>query len=393
MDFTTTPAQHRLLARIEALAPRLVDDDLEQRDRQGRFSRLLWSRLCEAGLHMLCAGPEFGGEDSQAQDLALAMGALGECCDDTGLVFSLAAHLCACVHPIARYGRPELRSHWLPRIARDQLLGAHAITEPEAGSDVSAMTTRAVRDGCHYRLSGRKCFISNAPVADFIVVHARTADSGSFFDFSAFVIDRSSPGLRIDDRPLDKVGLRTTEMGEVRLDDVRVHESHRLGDEGGGGPIFQACMARERTCLLALYLGTMKRQLGRCTDRLRNRQQFGKPLLDQQALAHRLVDMTVRYEAARLACLHAAWSLDNSQQGEFAAAIAKIVVSEAAVSNALDAVHLHGAEGILTGTVERDLRNALPSTLFSGGTELMKNQLARQLRMRARFADGQPETA
>ena len=393
MDFMMTPEQNQLLGRIEELAPRLVDDDLEQRDRQGRFSRPLWNRLCEAGLHMLSAAPEFGGDDSQAQDIALAMEALGECCDDTGLVFSLAAHLCACVHPIARYGRPDLRRRWLSRIGRDHLLGAHAITEQEAGSDVSAMTTRAAREGEHYRLSGRKCFISNAPACDFIIVHARTADSGSFFDFSAFVIDRSSPGLRIDDRPMDKVGLRTTEMGEVQLDDVRVHESDRLGEEGGGGPIFQACMARERTCLLALYLGSMKRQLRRCTGRLQNRRQFGKPLFDQQALAHRLVDMTVRYESARLACLHAAWSLDHGQDGEFAAAIAKIVVSEAAITKARDAVHLHGAEGILGGAVERDLRNALPSTLFSGGTELMKNQVARQLRFRARSADGQLETA
>jgi alkylation response protein AidB-like acyl-CoA dehydrogenase len=131
---------------------------------------------------------------------------------------------------------------------------------------------------------------------------------------------------------------------------------------------------------MAMYLGTMKRQLNSSCDRLLSRHQFGQPLIEQQALAHRLAEMQLRYEAARLVCLHGAWALDQPNQHEDPTLGAKLMVSEAVVRNSLDALHLHGAAGTLTGEIERDLRNALPSTVFSGGTELLKNQLARQVR-------------
>lgn len=386
MDFSI-PARHaRITEEILALAPELHDAQLQERDRLGLFSRDLWGILCRRGLHLLPAPESLGGRGLGAAELAAVLEALGEHCDDTGLVFALAAHLCACVHPLALHGSTEQKQHWLTRIAQGGLIGAHAITEEQAGSDVNAMSTVAVREGDGYRLDGVKRYITNAPVCDFVVVHARTGHSGSFLDFSTFILERKTPGLHISAQPHEKIGLRTTAMGDICFDAVRVDESQRIGCEGSGGPIFQASMEWERTCLFAMYLGVMRRQLHQACRRAETRVQFDRPLVEHQAIAHRLADMKVRLEAARLATARAAWSLDHPPADPSASAVAKLLVSDACIRNGLDAVHIHGASGVLSGDVERQLRNAIPSTLFSGASEVLKNHLVRQLRGECRRA-------
>jgi alkylation response protein AidB-like acyl-CoA dehydrogenase len=386
MDFSFTPRHQRIAAETAALAPLLADPTLQERDRQGLFSHDLWTTLCRHGLHRLTMPEAFGGQAHGAQDMAVALEALGEHCEDTGLVFALAAHLCACVHPLVQHGDADQKQHWLPRIAQGNQIGAHAITEEDAGSDVAAMQTTAVRDGDGYRIDGVKRYITNAPVCDFIVLHARTAHTGSFLDYSTFVLDRHTPGVQVSPQPLEKTGLRTTAMGDIRFDGVRLPASQRVGLEGSGGPIFQSSMEWERTCLFAMYLGVMRRQLRQTCRRAETRVQFGKPLIEQQAVAHRLADMQLRWKAGRLATYRAAWSLDQGRGDAAASAIAKLLVSEAAVQNGLDALHIHGASGVLCGDIERQLRNALPSTLFSGTTDVLKNQLVRLLRSESRQA-------
>lgn len=386
MDFSPSPQHARLAEEIAALAPELVDPRLQERDRLGLFSRDLWGMLCRRGLHMLPAEAAHGGHGLGAADLAVALEALGEHCEDTGLVFALAAHLCACVHPLALHGSEAQKQHWLPRIAGGGLIGAHAITEEQAGSDVNAMSTVAVRDGDGYRIDGVKRYITNAPVCDFVVVHARTGHSGSFLDFSTFILERKTPGLQVATQPHEKIGLRTTAMGDIRFDGVRVDASQRIGSEGSGGPIFQASMEWERTCLFAMYLGVMRRQLHQACRRAETRVQFQRPLIEHQAIAHRLADMKLRLEAARMATARAAWSLDHPPADASASAISKLLVSDACIRNGLDAVHIHGAAGVLSGEVERQLRDAIPSTLFSGASEVLKNHLVRQLRGECRRA-------
>lgn len=393
MDFAPLPRQQQLLDEVLALAPQLRDEHLDERDRQAQFSRDLWSVLSRQAWHVCVAPARFGGRALNAQELALALEALGEHCEDTGLVFALAAHLCACVHPLLAHGSEAQLQHWLPRILKQGWIGAHAITEEQAGSDVNAMQTRAVREGAGYRIDGVKRYITNAPVCDFVLVHARTGNSGSFLDFSSFIIERNTPGLRISTQPHEKLGLRTTAMGDIRFQDVWVSDEQRLGPEGSGGPIFQSSMALERTCLFAMYLGVMQRQLLKSCQRAQSRQQFGQALIEHQAIAHRLADMKLRLEAARLATARAAWAFEHEPSDASASAIAKLLVSEACIQNGLDAVHIHGAAGVISGDIERQLRNALPSTLFSGASEVLKNQLVRQLRADCRRAARQLEQA
>lgn len=386
MDFSLSPRHAGITGEIAALAPHLKDPQLAERDQLSLFSRDLWGMLCRQRAHMLIVPESFGGKGHGASDLVVALEALGEHCEDTGLVFALAAHLCACLHPLVHHGSPGQQEHWFSRIAQGNLLGAHAITEEQAGSDVNAMRTVAVREGDGYRIDGTKCYITNAPVCDFIVVHARTSQSGSFLDFSTFILDRKTPGVHISAKPHEKTGLRTTAMGDIRFDGVRVSEAQRIGAEGSGGPIFQASMEWERTCLFGMYLGVMRRQLHQACLRAQKRVQFQRPLIEHQAIAHRLADMKLRLEPARLATYKAAWELDHPPGDPSASAVSKLLVSEACIRNGLDAVHIHGAAGVLSGEVERQLRNAIPSTLFSGASEVLKNHLVRQLRAECRQA-------
>lgn len=389
MDFSTSARHRDIAVRMAALGRDLHDSGLAARDREGRFCTERWKMLASQRVHALTVPPAQGGAGYGALDLVYALEALSEHCEDTGLLFALAAHLCACVHPLAAFGDAALHERWLTAIVEEGRIGAHAITEAQAGSDISAMQCTARREGDGYRLHGEKRYITNAPVCDFIVVHARTGNSGGFLDYSAFVLDSRSVGVQISAKPHEKVGLRTTAMGDIRFDGTWVAASQRIGAEGSGGPIFQASMEWERSCLFAIYLGAMRRQLRHTWQHARTRVQFGQPLVAHQALAHRIADMHVRLESARLACLHAAWKLDEKLPAQDTAAIAKLLVSEASVKNGLDALHIHGASGVIEGDIERQLRNALPSTLFSGGNEVLKDQLLRQLGRALQSSAGQ----
>lgn len=383
MDFSLNERQQGIQRELARVGAQLTDPLLAQRDRNGTFSRDLWKLLNQHGLDTLVVAERLGGRGYGALDTAVALETLGRYCQDTGLLFALSAHLCACIHPLVTYADADQIARWLPRIMQQGLIGAHAITEPEAGSDAFAMQTRAVKEADGYRLNGCKCYITNAPVADFLIVHARTANNNNFFDFSAFILDRQTPGVTISAVAHEKVGLRTTAMGDIAFDNARVSERDRIGAEGTGGPLFQASMEWERACLFALYLGLMQRQFEMTLARGESRRQFGRPIIENQAVSHKLADMYLRLETARLAVYKAAWHLDNGKRHSVSSAMAKLLTSESAVQNALDAMQIHGAYGVLTGEIERQLRNTLPATVFSGTTEVLKNNLVRELRATA----------
>ncbi len=384
MNFSWTPSQEAVRKHAIDVARRLNDSTLQSRDKEAIFSKRLWEVLCEEDMHMLPAPTTVGGKAYRALDLVVALESLGEHCEDTGLVFALAAHLCACIHPIAAYGTEKQHTVWLGPIGERGLIGAHAITEVVAGSDVNAMKASAIREGGGYRLNGKKQYITNAPVCDFILVHVRTGSSGSFLDYSTFILDSHAEGVRISETPHEKTGLRTTAMGEIAFNNVFVCADDRIGDEGSGGPIFQSSMEWERTCLFAMYLGVMLRQLRMTCERAADRVQFGQPIFNHQAVSHRIADMKVRLEAAKLAIYKAAWAIDAGLPSATHSSIAKLLVSESAIQNGLDALHIHGAAGIICGDIERQLRSALPSTLFSGTTDVLKNQIAHDLHKQAK---------
>jgi alkylation response protein AidB-like acyl-CoA dehydrogenase len=373
MDFGWEPAEQAVYDRIRKQTRTLpVTTD-------GFYTREEWRRCAELGLVGLSVPSAYGGGGHGFLDTARAAEAFGHGYQDMGLVFGVMAHLFACAMPIAEHGNDELRMDTLHRLCSGEWIGANAITEDEAGSDVTALATKAYRKEDDYVLTGVKSFVSNGPIADVFIVYAVTDVSFRHLGVSAFVVQRHSPGLTVGE-PFTKVGLESCPASTLRLDECHVPASHRIGDEGQGAAIFQASMRWERTCLFAAYLGQSERLLDRCVKHARERRQFGRPIGTNQAISHRIARMRLRLEAARLLLWRACWRLDRGERAVVDVAMAKLAVSEGAVDTALQSLQIFGGPGVRTDMgVVQEVRDALPCTIFSGSSEMQLEQIAKEL--------------
>jgi alkylation response protein AidB-like acyl-CoA dehydrogenase len=380
MDFTLSTEQKLLRDSIVRFARGALNEGVIERDRAQVFPRELWRQCAGLGLQGLPAPEAYGGTGADALTVAIALEALGYGCRDGGLVFSLAAHMLACVVPIARHGTEAQKARWLPGLCDGSLVGAHAITEPGSGSDTFTMGMRAERVEGAWRLTGTKTFISNGPVADVVVVFAVTdADKGFHGGVTGFVIERGTPGFSTG-QAFEKMGLRTSPVGELVFDGVRLPDDAVLGSVGGGGGVFTTAMEWERTLLVAAHVGAIERLLETAIAYARTRTQFGQAIGKFQAVSHKIADMKVQLEAARLLTWRAATRLGTSRGVALDASIAKLFVSESLVKAALDTIQLHGGYGFMTEyEVERALRDAVGSTLYSGTSEMQRNIIARWL--------------
>lgn len=379
MNFAWTPEQLELRESIVGFAREQLNDGLEAREASGTFDRQLWRSCAEFGILGLPVPEQFGGTDQDVMTTTLAMEALGYGCHDQGLLFSIHAHMWAIVMPILRFGSPETRSRYLPGLVDGTLIGAHAMTEPGSGSDAFGLTTRAIRRDDGYLLNGSKTFVTNAPEAELFLAFATVNPARGIWGITAFLIDRESPGLTVGNK-LQKMGLTTSPMAEVFLEDCFVPESHRLGKEGQGSAIFNHSMAWERSCILGSTVGGMQRQLEAVIRYARERRQFGRPIGDFQLVAAKIAEMKVRLEASRLLLYRAAWAQAHEDGNALEGAIAKLFISEAAVQSALDAIQIHGGYGYMKEyEVERDLRDSIGARLYSGTSEIQRLVIARHL--------------
>ncbi|MFF3226955.1 acyl-CoA dehydrogenase family protein [Nocardia suismassiliense] len=373
MDFALTATQTRRYGEILAEVQKRLTDDAASAENK-------WRHAAELGLTGLCVPAEYGGGGLGALDTALCLEAFGRGCPDTGLVFAVSAHLLAGAVPIRDFGSPDLQRDLLPGLATGELIAANAITEDDAGSDVSRLAVTARHDGDAYVIDGDKSFVSNGPLADLMVTYAATDPDGGFLGISAFVAPAELDGLSAGE-PFEKMGLAGCSASRVRFRDCRVPQRYLLGAPGQGSAIFAHAMTWERACLFAAYIGMMDDQLERCIAHARDRRQFGRPIGKFQAVSHLIAGMKQRLEGARLLLYRACWLIDEEQSGQVpATALAKVAVSEAAVANSLDAIQIFGAAGYLVpGGVERYLRDAIPARLFSGTTEIQREIIAQDV--------------
>lgn len=374
MEFELSAEQRALRESIVKFARAELNDDLSSREEQGVFPARNWMKCAELGLTGLPVPQDYGGLEADATSTVVALEALGHGCRDNGLIFSLNAHLWACTAPLARFGSPEQRGRYLPPICAGSLISAHAMSEAGSGSDAFALRTVARQDGDGFRLEGAKTFVTNAPVAGLFLVFASTDRGRAFAGVSAFLVEADAPGIHVGP-PLAKMGLRTSPMAEVSFDGC---PAELLGPAGAGMPIFTWAMERERAFILAGPVGTMHRNLERSLVHAQERRQFGQPIGAFQAVAHRLVDMRLRLESARLLLYRLAWLIDQGRPARLETALAKLHLAESMVASGLDAVQLHGGYGYLTEYgLERDLRDAVAGRLHSGTSEIMRDEIAR----------------
>ena len=376
MEFDWTDEQRALHEQAARLAKDALNDGLDERDRAGIFSADGWRRCAEVGVQGWPMPPQYGGRGLGMPSVVAALEGLGRGCLDNGLLFSLGAQLWSVEMPLLLFGSEAQKEHYLPGLISGRSIGAHAVTEPEAGSDVAAMQTTAVRDADDYRLSGKKRYITSAPIADVYLVLATLDRAQGARGITAFLVERSAPGFSASER-IDKMGLRTAMMGELTLDNCRVPLSQLLGTEGGGMAVFSAAMEWERAFILTPALGSMQRQIDECIAYARTRRQFGQPIGRNESVAAKIVDMQVRLDTARLLVYQIAWLKQAGKRLRREPSEVKLHVSESWVQNCLDAQQVYGAAGYMTGTsVERDLRDALASRIYSGTSAIQRRLIA-----------------
>ena len=279
--------------------------------------------------------------------------------------------------PIVGFGTDEQKARYLPGLCDGSLIAAHAMTEPGSGSDAFASHAAEPR-GEGWVLNGSKTFVTNAPDAGLFLVFATTNREAGVAGLTAFLVERDTPGVSVGPA-FDKMGLRTSPMGEVFLDDCEVGPGQLLGKAGAA----RRCSTRRWSGSAAAScaaVGTMQRQLERCVAYAQEREQFGEPIGSFQAVGHRIVDMQLRLETARLLLYRLGWLKERGEARAMDAALTKLHLSESFVQSSLDALQIHGGYGYMTESeLERDVRDALASRIYSGTSEMQRTIVARGL--------------
>lgn len=373
-----TADQIELREEVTRLGEVLSADHVGQDERQ-TFSWDSWKLLRQSGILGLPFGERWGGLGQSLLTTMYVLEGLGQSCRDGGLSFTATTSMASTGVALEQFGSRELQDRYLPGICSGELIGAHAITESESGSDAMRMRTVAERDGDHFVLRGSKTFVSNGPIADVFVIYARTRPGHDPLGVTAFLVERDTRGLEVG-APIKKMGLRTSPLSEVFLDACRVPASQVVGRVGGGFLVLDHVMKREILFSFIVNVGQMRHRLQRCVEYARTRTQFGKPIGSYQSIANKIVDMKIMVETAGKWLYDTAERLVKGDNVTTDMAIAKLVTSESNVASSLAAVQIFGGNGYMTEYgLEKDVRDAVGGTIYSGTNEIQYNRIASML--------------
>jgi len=346
-------------------------------DRSNDFPRQLWPQMGALGLLGVTADEEYGGLGLGYLEHVVAMEEISRASASVGL--SYGAHSNLCVNQIRRWGSPEQKARYLPKLISGEHVGALAMSEAGSGSDVISMRLRAQRRGDRYVLNGTKFWITNAPHADTLVVYAKTDPDAASRGVTAFLIEKDFPGYRCAQK-LDKLGMRGSDTGELVFEDCEVPEENVMGPENGGAGVLMSGLDYERAVLAAGPLGIMQACLDAVLPYVRERKQFGKPIGTFQLMQGKIADMYVALNSARAYVYAVAKACDAGRTTRFDAAGAILLASENAVKCALEAIQALGGAGYTKDyPVERLLRDAKLYDIGAGTNEIRRFLIGREL--------------
>ncbi|MEU8304383.1 acyl-CoA dehydrogenase family protein [Actinomadura sp. NPDC048955] len=352
------------------LAPRVADAE-----RTGTFPREAFTTLGRAGLLTLPYPEEFGGGDQPYEIYLQVLEEIGAVWASVGVGVSVHALSC---FPLFAFGTDEQRARWLPGMLSGERLGAYCLSEAHAGSDPAAMRAKAVRDGDSYVLNGAKAWTTHGGKADFYTVMARTSQEKSR-GISCFHVPAGTPGLEFDE-PEDKMGLMGSTTATVRLVDARVPADHLIGHEGQGLSIALAGLDAGRLGIAAVATGLAQGALDTAVGYAKEREAFGKAIIDHQGLAFVLADMAAAVESARATYLAAARLKDAGRPYGREASVAKLVATDNAMKVTTDAVQVLGGAGYTRDfPVERFMREAKVMQIFEGTNQIQRLVISRHL--------------
>ncbi len=320
---------------------------------------------------------ELGGAGLGATENAIIIEEIARV--DPAVALSVAAHNGLCSSHIFRFASESVRSKYITALARGEVLGAWGLTEPSAGSDAGGTRTVARKDGDYYILNGSKNFITHGTVGDTTVIMAVTDASQGTRGISAFVLDKSMPGFHASKKE-NKTGMRCSDTSSLVMENVRVPKENLIGEEGEGFVQALKILDGGRISIAALAVGTAQGAFEAAIQYAQVREQFGKPIAQQQATQFKLAQMAMKIEAARLLTMKAAWLRDNDQPFSKAASIAKLFASEASVQVSEEAVQIHGGYGYIKEyPVEKFWRDSKLLTIGEGTSEVQRMVIARNV--------------
>ncbi len=376
MDFSLSEEHKMLQTTVRDFASEKLAPVADELDRKQEFARDNFKMMADMGLFGLGIPPEYGGSGGDELSIAIAVEELSRACAATADI--LDAHLCLCAAPIYRFGTEEQKQKFLPALVKGEKVGAMAITESEAGSDVSNVQMTAAKDGDGYILNGTKIFITNGDVCELVLLFANVPELGER-GMTAFLVEAGTPGYS-KGKKYDKLGMRAATNADQVLEDCRVPEANRLGDEGKGMRIFLELIDHGRIGIAAQANGITQAILERATEYAKNRKQFGAPIASYQAIGWRLADIYTELEAARLLTYQAAWLADNGQPFRTQAAMAKLYATELAMRATTLGVQVFGGYGyMMDSPVQRYFRDAKLTEIYEGTSEVQRMVISASL--------------
>ncbi len=379
LDYTLTGEQEMIRDLARSFAKKEILPVAELYDRNDEYPWPVVKKAQKLGLISSnvperYGGPGFGVVEECIINEELAWGCSGI---QTALMLNNVA-----AWPIILVGTEDQKQRYLPRLTQGGELGAYALTEPAAGSDVAGLLTAAVRQGEEYLLTGTKTWITNAPVASFFIAFAKTDFEARHRGMSAFIVDREWPGVTLS-KPMKKMGQHAAWTGEIVMEDVRVPAENRLGNEGDGFAIAMRVFDRSRPPVAAAAVGVARRALDEATRYAMQRKAFGKRIVEHQGIGFMLADMAMSIEAAEHLVRHSAWLIDQGLPNVKEAAMAKAFAADACMKVTTDAVQVFGGYGYSAEyPVEKLMRDAKIYQIYEGTSQIQRVIIARELTRR-----------
>ncbi|NIK11882.1 acyl-CoA dehydrogenase [Alkalibacillus almallahensis] len=377
MNFQLSEEQQMLRKMVRDFAVNEVEPTAAERDEEERFDREIFDQMANLGLTGIPWPEEYGGIGSDFVSYAIAVEELSRVCASTGV--TLSAHISLASWPIYTYGNEEQKQNFLQRLATGEALGAYALSEPGAGSDVSSMKTTAKLDGDEYVLNGSKVWITNGGVADIYVVFAKTDMDAKHKGISAFIVEKGTEGFSFGKKE-EKLGIRSSPTTELIFENCRIPKENMLGDEGDGFKIAMTTLDGGRNGIAAQAVGIAQGALDKATDYAKEREQFGKPIAKNQGISFKLADMATNIEASRLLTYQAAYNESEGLSYQKESAMAKLFAGDTAMNVTVEAVQVYGGYGYTKDyPVERYMRDAKITQIYEGTQEIQRLVVGRMV--------------
>jgi butyryl-CoA dehydrogenase len=377
MDFSITDEQQQFLKSLREFLANEILPHAAEMDRTETFRHENLRALAEFGYTGLNFPEAYGGANADFVTATMAGIEVSRACASTSL--SVGASIALCGYPILKYGAEEQRQRFLPKLISGEWLGALALTEPGAGSDLASIKTRAERRGDHFIINGTKTYITNGPIADLILTFVASGGEEGKRGYNLLFVESHAKGLARG-RKLEKMGVRGSPTSELYFEDCEVPAANLLGEQDKGFPLLMKCLAYDRVGMASFCLGIAKASLDEALKYATTRKAFGKTLAEHQEINFKLAEMKAEIDTAELLILRAAWLHDQGLDVSTEASVAKLYASEVAKRAADAALQIHGGAGYFRDyRVERLYRDARLCEIGEGTSEIQRMIIARSI--------------